>query len=69
MSEANEPRVSSPPWAVTSVILSMGLMAIGNGLLFAYVPVKLAAEGFAPWIAGAIITAMAAGSRPIKSLG
>lgn len=39
----------------------MALLAIGNGLLFAYVPVKLAAEGFAPWVAGAIITAMAAG--------
>ncbi len=54
-------RAASPPFAVASIILSMGLMAVGNGLLFAYIPVKLAAEGFAPWVAGAIITAMAAG--------
>ena len=42
-------------------IVSMGLLAVGNGLLFAYVPVKLAAEGFAPWVAGAIITSLGAG--------
>ncbi len=52
----------SPPFAVTSVILSMALLAVGNGLLFTYVPIKLAADGFAPWVAGAIITAMAFGS-------
>ena len=40
----------------------MGLIAVGNGLLFAYVPVKLAAEGFAPWVAGAVITGLAVGS-------
>ena len=51
----------SPPLAVTSIILSMGLLAIGNGLLFAFVPVKLAAAGFPPWIAGAVITGLAAG--------
>ena len=39
----------------------MGLMAVGNGLLFAYIPVKLAADGFPPWIAGAVITALAGG--------
>ena len=50
-------RTSSPPFAVASIIVSMGLLAVGNGLIFAYVPVKLAAEGFAPWVAGAIITA------------
>ena len=54
-------KVSSPPFAVASIILSMGLMAVGNGLLFAYIPVKLAADGFPPWVAGAIITALAGG--------
>jgi MFS family permease len=39
----------------------MGLLAVGNGLLFAYIPVKLAAEGFAPWVAGMIITVTAIG--------
>ena len=51
----------SPPLAVASIILSMGLLAIGNGLLFAFVPVKLAAAGFPPWVAGAVITGLAAG--------
>jgi MFS family permease len=54
-------KVASSPFAVTSIILSMALMAVGNGLLFAYIPVKLAFEGFEPWVAGTILTAMAAG--------
>ncbi len=57
-----EKSASSPPWAVASIIASMGLVAVGNGLLFAFVPVKLAAEGFAPWVAGAVITGLAVGS-------
>ena len=55
-------KISSPPFAVASIILSMGLIAVGNGLLFAYVPVKLAADGFEPWVSGTIITVMAGGS-------
>ncbi|MBL6599329.1 MAG: MFS transporter [Alphaproteobacteria bacterium] len=39
----------------------MCMIAIGNGLLFAYIPVKLAAVGFQPWVAGAMLTAMSAG--------
>ena len=39
----------------------MGLMATGNGVLFAYIPLKLAFEGFAPWVAGTMITALAGG--------
>jgi len=39
----------------------MGLLAVGSGLMFAYVPVKLAVEGFEPWVAGSIITAVAGG--------
>jgi MFS family permease len=54
-------RTSSPPIAVANIILSMGLVAMGNGVLFAYVPLKLAREGFEPWVAGAILTALAAG--------
>jgi MFS family permease len=55
------PRPPSPPWSVASIVVSMSLLAIGNGLLFTYVPVKLAADGFPPWVAGAILTAMSAG--------
>ena len=47
--------------AVASVILSMTLIAVGNGLMFAYIPVKLGAEGFAPTWAGGILTALAVG--------
>ncbi len=54
-------KASSPPFAVTSIVLSMGLMAVGNGVMFAYIPVKLAFEGFDPWVAGAVLTALAAG--------
>lgn len=50
-----------PALAVASVIVSVGLVAIGNGLLFAFIPVRLAAEGFAPTWAGAILTGLSAG--------
>ncbi len=40
----------------------MGLLGVCNGLLFAYVPVKLAFDGFEPWVAGAILTALSVGS-------
>jgi MFS family permease len=51
----------SSPFAVTSIVVSMSMIAIGNGLLFAYIPVKLAAEGFAPWVSGTMLTMMSAG--------
>jgi len=54
-------KAPSPPRAITSVILSMGLLAIGNGLLFSFIPVQLAEKGFPPWVAGTIVTAMSAG--------
>src|SRR5262245_39520967 len=39
----------------------MGLIAIGNGLMFAYIPVRLGTEGFSPTWAGTIITGLSAG--------
>lgn len=51
----------TPLIAIGSVIVSMSLVAIGNGLMFAYIPVRLAADGFAPAWAGSIVTAMSAG--------
>ena len=56
-----EKKSPSPPRAIASVILSMGLLAIGNGLLFAFIPVQLSEKGFPPWVAGAVVTALAAG--------
>lgn len=52
----------APPLAaIASVILSTTLVAIGNGLLFAYIPVRLGTEGFSPTWAGLILTGLSAG--------
>ncbi len=51
----------TPAIAVTSVIISMALIAVGNGLMFAFIPLRLAADGFEPAWAGAMITALSAG--------
>jgi MFS family permease len=52
---------SAPAIAVASVILSMMLIAVGNGLLFAYVPVRLGSIGLPPTWAGLILTGLSAG--------
>jgi MFS family permease len=46
---------------VAGVILAMALTAIGNGLMFAYIPVSLGAGGYAPTWAGMILTGLSAG--------
>jgi MFS family permease len=63
---ANDPLVEpgsqpAPSIAIASVLVSMALIAIGNGLMFAYIPVRLGAEGFDPIWAGLIITGLSAG--------
>ncbi|RRH96248.1 MFS transporter [Mesorhizobium tamadayense] len=52
---------SSPLIAIASVVVSMALIAIGNGLMFAFIPVRLGAEGFDPTWAGLIVTGLSAG--------
>ncbi|MDX8478370.1 MFS transporter [Mesorhizobium sp. VK24D] len=52
---------SAPLIAIASVIVSMALIAIGNGLMFAYIPVRLGADGFDPTWAGLIVTGLSAG--------
>ena len=47
--------------AIAGVILSMALVAIGNGLMFAYIPVSLGAAGYPPTWAGWILTGLSAG--------
>lgn len=47
--------------ASASVILSMALAAIGNGLMFAYIPISLGAEGYSPTWAASILTGLSAG--------
>lgn len=51
----------TPAIAVTGIIISMALIAVGNGLMFAFIPLRLAAEGFEPAWAGTMITALSAG--------
>jgi MFS family permease len=51
----------TPAIAITSVVLSMALVAVGNGLMFAYIPVRLGAEGFSPTWSGLIVTGLSAG--------
>lgn len=47
--------------AVASIIVSIALTAVGNGLMFAYIPVALGAAGYAPTWAGSILTLLSAG--------
>ncbi len=49
------------PFAVASIIASMTLVAIANGLMFAYVPIRLGHDGYDPVWAGSIATALSAG--------
>ena len=61
---ALEAGAAQPPTAlvaIASVIASMALVAVGNGLMFAYIPVRLGADGFAPTWAGGILTGLSAG--------
>jgi hypothetical protein len=53
--------VPTPAFAIASIIASMALVAVGNGLMFSYIPVRLGAEGFAPTWAGGILTGLSAG--------
>lgn len=56
-----DPAVSSNPFAVASIVASMTLVAIANGLMFAYVPIRLGAGGHDPVWSGAMVTSLSAG--------
>ena len=47
--------------SIVSIIASMTAVAIGNGMMFAYVPFVLSAHGAPSWMAGAAVTAVAFG--------
>jgi len=47
--------------AVAGVIVSMACAAVGNGLMFAYIPFSLGSAGFEPTWAGLILTGLSAG--------
>src|SRR6185295_9820100 len=59
--EVERPNSAAPALAIVSIILSMALVAVGNGMLFAFIPVRLGQSGFAPFWAGLIITGLSAG--------
>lgn len=52
---------TAPPIAISSIIVSMTLMALASGHMFTYLPVKLAEAGFASWVAGTLMVALAGG--------
>ena len=58
---AGTPPDSAGMAAIASVIASTGLTAVGNGLMFAYIPFSLGAAGYAPTWAGTILTLLSAG--------
>ncbi len=59
--QIEQERTAVPPMAIGSIVFSMMLAAIGSGLLFAFIPIKLTAAGFAPWVPGSMIAALALG--------
>lgn len=53
---------SAPPAiAIASVIIAMALVAVGNGLMFAYIPVRLGVAELPPTWAAIILTSLSAG--------
>lgn len=55
-------RSPSPLQAVSSVILAMACIALGNGLVHTFVPLRMALEGFSTTDAGIVLTIFTAGS-------
>ncbi len=54
--------VAKPPAiAMSGIILSMMLMAVASGLIYAYVPIKLKSLGFEPWVLASMVPATAFG--------
>ena len=54
-------RLARKKLAAPLLVLAMALAALGNGLMFAFIPVRLSQSGFGPAWAGLILTGMAAG--------
>ncbi|TIX08455.1 MAG: MFS transporter, partial [Mesorhizobium sp.] len=59
--EREDSKQPAPLIAIASVVVSMALIAIGSGLMFAFIPVRLGADGFDPTWAGLIVTGLSAG--------
>jgi MFS family permease len=52
---------AAPAIAIASVVVAMALIAIGNGLMFAYIPVRLGVAELPPTWAATILTSLSAG--------
>lgn len=48
-------------FSITAIVVSMTFVAVGNGIMLAYVPYVLAQAGAPSWAAGAAVTAIAFG--------
>ena len=49
------------PFSIASIVVSMTILSVGSGIMFAYVPFVLARNGAPSWNSGAAITAVAFG--------
>ena len=54
-----EAQRASSLFSITAIVVSMTFVAIGNGVMLAYVPYVLSQAGAPMWIPGAAVTAMA----------
>ena len=61
ITETIEVRVSATPIAMSGIIISMMCMAAASGIGFAYIPIRLSALGFEPWVANAMFPALSFG--------
>ncbi|MDJ0612667.1 MAG: MFS transporter [Rhizobiaceae bacterium] len=61
ITETTEVRVSATPIAMSGIIISMMFMAMASGLGFAYIPIRLSALGFEPWVANSMFPALSFG--------
>lgn len=57
----NNLKTQPSPFSILSIVASMTAVALGNGMMFAYIPFVLAREGGPSWAAGAAVTAVAFG--------
>ena len=56
-----ETRQTSSLFSITALVVSMTLVAVGNGLMLAYVPYVLSRADAPSWTPGAAVSAIAFG--------
>lgn len=58
---ASEGAARTSPLSIAAIVLSMAILALGNGIIFTYVPYTLAGDPETAWAAGFAIAAVAFG--------